>query len=89
MKITEVLVGPVEGRHGADGQQQVEQRLGWVGQWMVLLQQVGQCCHLVTRQHVHNGYIPHRVASQEAMRKQTDHSVGEKQRSLSDCLLSL
>lgn len=31
---------PVKGSHGAEGQQEVKQALGWGGQVLVLLQQV-------------------------------------------------
>lgn len=73
-----MIVQPVKCRHSADGQHQVEQRLSWVGQRMVLLQQIGQRSHLFTRQHIHNSNIPHRVAGKESMRKKTNHSAREK-----------
>lgn len=69
---------PVESRHSADGQQQVQQRLGGVGQRVVLLQQVGQCGHLLTCQHVHNNNVPHSVARQEAVTEQTDDPAEER-----------
>lgn len=64
---------PVEGGHGADGQQQVEQTLGGVGQAVVLLQQVGQSGEVLARQHVHHHHVPHGEARQEAVAVQTQH----------------
>lgn len=64
---------PVEGGHGADGQQQVEQALEGVGQAVVLLQQVGRSGEVAPRQHVHHHHVPHGEARQEAMTVQTQH----------------
>lgn len=65
---------PVEGGHGADSQQQVEQTLGGVRQAVVLLQQVGQSGEVLARQHVHHHYVPHGEARQKAVTVQTHHS---------------
>lgn len=64
---------PVEGGHGADSQQQVEQTLGGVRQAVVLLQQVGQSGEVLARQHVHHHYVPHGEARQKAVTVQTHH----------------
>lgn len=64
---------PVEGRHAADGQQQVEQALGRLGQGPVLLQQVAQRAELLTGQLVENHRVPDGKTSQEAMREEAHH----------------
>lgn len=64
---------PVEGGHGADGQQQVEQTLGGVGQAVVLPQQVAQSGEVLARQHVHHHHVPHGEARQEAVAVQPQH----------------
>lgn len=66
---------PVEGRDGAESQQQVEEGLCWVGQGMILLQEVGKRAQLFPSQHIDHNDIPHSITSQEAMRKQANHSV--------------
>lgn len=78
---------PVECGHSADGQQQVEQRLSRVGQRVVLLQQVVQRGHLLAGQHVHDDDVPHRVASQEPMREQTDRPASRRQMTVFMCLI--
>lgn len=69
---------PVKSRHGADGQQQVQQGLGRVGQQVVLLQQVVQRGHLLACQHVHHSDVPHGVAGQEPVREQANHPAGSE-----------
>lgn len=69
---------PVEGGYGADGEQQVEQGLGRIGQWVVLVQQIGQRGHLLACQHIHHYDVPHSITCQETVREQTDHPAEDE-----------